>query len=197
MSLIEEIKKHPAHAKLALLIRHADREAIPAGEFGNEILINEKGKQNAFEFGRKLKEFQVNKIFSSPIPRCIQTAEFIVEGYGAKLEIVSTKCLGDPGLHVADEKLAGEFYLQYGFDEMYQRFIRVETIPGIPDKEAYKQLMSDFIKVNSKENGLTIFVTHDSLIAFYHYCLNKKVYTKENWVKYLDGLILTNELKEK
>ena len=70
MELIEEIKKHSLDSKLALLIRHGDREQIPQGEFGNEILLNEKGKQNTIALGKSLREFPIKKIFTSPIPKC-------------------------------------------------------------------------------------------------------------------------------
>jgi hypothetical protein len=76
--------------KISLLLRHADRDDIPKGSFGNEILLNKKGNQN------------------------------------------------------------------------------------------------------STQNGTTIFITHDMLIAFYHFSINKKVYTKDNWINYLTGLTFRN-----
>ncbi len=188
--MIDELKKYPMNSKLAALIRHADRERIPEGEFGNEIPINEKGKKNAITFGENLQGRQVNRIFTSPIHRCIQTAEYISIGYNRKLEIITTKCLGDPGLHTEDELIAGEFYLKYGFDELYRRFIRGESIPGVASPLNYHATMTKFLKENTTETGLTLFVTHDSLIAFYEFCLSRRIYTKENWVKYLTGLIL-------
>ena len=188
--MIEELKKYPVGSKIAMLIRHADREPIPEGQFGNEILINEAGKKNALEFGAKLKGHHINKILSSPIQRCVQTAEHISLGYGRELEITITKSLGDPGLHVSDEELAGEFYLKYGFDEYHRRFVAGEEMPGVITPKAYHSAMDRFIKENASESGLTIFVTHDSLIAFYDFCLTGRIYTKENWVKYLSGLVL-------
>ncbi len=51
--------------KISLLLRHADRDDIPQGSFGNEILLNEKGKQNAQSFGEKLALNKMNRIFTS------------------------------------------------------------------------------------------------------------------------------------
>ncbi|MEI8085627.1 MAG: histidine phosphatase family protein [Paludibacter sp.] len=189
MRIIDEIKKHPDKSKLALLIRHGDREQIPQGEFGNEILLNEKGRKNSLAFGVALKEFPVKRIFTSPIPRCAQTAELIAEGYGNNLEIISTKCLGDPGLHTADEKIAGEYYLAHGLHEILKMFMRNDPVPGVSNVQHLKSIMTKFLHESTNENGLTVFVTHDSLIAMYHYCLNKTVYTEDNWVNYLDGLV--------
>jgi len=178
--------------KISLLLRHADRDDIPQGSFGNEILLNEKGKQNAQSFGKKFAERKINKIFTSPIGRCVQTAEFITKGYGSSIEIIETIALGAPGLHITDEKAAGEFFMQHGFDEMYKRFIQGEIIPGIPNINELNNRITSYINENTTEKGTTIFITHDMLIAFYHFSINKKVYTKDNWINYLTGLKFTN-----
>ena len=178
--------------KISLLIRHADREEIPQGSFGNEILLTEKGKQNAQSFGENLAETKVNRIFTSPVGRCVQTAEYITKGYGSSIEIVETTSLGAPGLHISDEKMAGDLFLQHGFDEMYKRFIQGEKIPGIPNINELNYRITNFINENSTKNGTTIFISHDMLIAFYHFSIDKKVYTKDNWINYLTGLTFRN-----
>lgn len=178
--------------KISLLLRHADRDDIPKGSFGNEILLNEKGKQNAQTFGEKLAEIKINRIFTSPVGRCVQTAECITKGYGSSIEIIETTSLGAPGLHITNEKIAGEYFLQHGFDEMYKRFMQGETIPGIPNINELNHRITNFIKENSNENGTTIFITHDMLIAFYHFSINRKVYTKDNWINYMTGLTFKN-----
>jgi broad specificity phosphatase PhoE len=178
--------------KISLLLRHADRDDIPQGSFGNEILLNEKGKQNARSFGEKLAESKINRIFTSPVGRCVQTAEYITKGYGKTIEIIETTGLGAPGLHITDEKIAGEFYLQYGFDEMYKRFMQGKEIPGIPNINQLNYRITNFITENTTTNGTTIFISHDMLIAFYHFSINNKVYTKDNWINYLTGLTFIN-----
>ncbi len=178
--------------KISLLLRHADRDDIPQGSFGNEVLLNEKGKLNAQRFGEQLIERKINRIFTSPVGRCVQTAEFISKGYGSSIEIIETTSLGAPGLHIKDEKIAGEFYLKYGFDEMYKRFMNGEEIPGMPNINELNYRITNFIKENSTENGTTVFITHDMLIAFYHFSINKKIYSKENWINYMTGLTFIN-----
>jgi broad specificity phosphatase PhoE len=197
MKLIEGIKQHSANSKLALLLRHGDREQIPQGEFGNEIMLNEKGRERSLSFGEALKEFSVNRIFTSPIPRCVQTAKLIAKGFGRELEIIQTKSLGDPGLHTADEKIAGEFYLTHGFHEILRRFMRDESVPGVPDKKHFTNIMTEFLHQSAEENGLTVFITHDSLIAMYRFCMDGTVYTVDNWVDYLEGFVYKIEEQKK
>ena len=190
MNLIKELEGYSPESKLAMMIRHGDREKIPAGEFGNDVLLNTKGEENAFVLGKSLQGFCVNKIFTSPIQRCVQTAEFMAKGYGKEVEIIQTTALGAPGLHVTDEVVAGEYYLEHGFFKILDEFIKGETSPGIRNSDQYYTVMTDFIKSHTSNNGLTIFVTHDSMVALYHYCHDQTIYTQENWVKYLDGLII-------
>lgn len=193
----ETFNRHSDCDKVSLLIRHSDRDSIPQGSFGNEVLLNEKGKRNAIIFGESLAQFKLSRILTSPIERCVQTAEHITLGYGNSIEIIETTALGAPGLHISDEKIAGEFFLKYGVDEMYKRFIQGLEIPGIPTISKLNNLISSYIVDNTTENGITIFVTHDLLIAFYHYSINRTVYTRDNWVKYLMGLTLKDGKYEK
>jgi hypothetical protein len=186
------LKHYSDEHRLSLLIRHGDRDAIPDGSFGNEVLLNEKGKQNAKSFGESLSERKLNKIFTSPVGRCIQTAEFITKGYGSPVEIIETTALGAPGLHIADEKIAGEYYLQHGGLKMYGHFMQGVKIPGVPKIEGIRNSLTNFLSENTNDNGLTLFVSHDMLIAFYHFSINKKVYTKDNWINYMTGLTFIN-----
>ncbi|NJN78882.1 MAG: histidine phosphatase family protein [Saprospiraceae bacterium] len=124
--------------KISLLLRHADRDDIPQGSFGNEILLNEKGKQNAQSLGKNLSESKINRIFTSPVERCVQTAEYITKGYGNSVEIIETVALGAPGLHISDEKIAGEFFLEYGFYEMYKRIYARQRNSGYSKRKRIK-----------------------------------------------------------
>jgi broad specificity phosphatase PhoE len=178
--------------KVSLLLRHADRDDIPQGSFGNEVLLNEKGKHNARSFGEKFAERKIHRIFTSPIGRCVQTAEYMSKGYGRSIEIIETTALGAPGLHINDEIIAGKFLLQHGFNEMYRRFTQKENIPGIPNINELNNRIRNFINESSTENGTTIFITHDMLIAFYHFSINKYVYSKDKWINYLSGLTFRN-----
>jgi broad specificity phosphatase PhoE len=193
MKIIDDIKAYPKDVKLAVLIRHADRDKIPDGSFGNEVLLNRKGVENSIAFGEKLKDVKINRIFTSPILRCIQTAEFIEEGHGSDLTYHITKSLGDPGLHIADDKMAGEFILKHGFDVMYRKFVNGEEIPGVSSLQEFEKQMTSFIERNTTDSGVTFFVTHDSVIAFYDFCLSKKEYIRDNWVDYLSGMVLKIE----
>lgn len=189
IKIIDEIKKINTN-KVGLMLRHADRDKIPKGSFGNEILLNQIGVERSFNFGTELKSIPLYKIYTSPVPRCIQTSENIVKGYGCKIDIIETKALGDPGLHIEDAELAGEYFLKYGFHKILDNYKAGKIIPGMPQHEVFKERINEFVKKNLSDKGLTLFITHDSLVAMYEFINKGVIYTKDNWVKYLNGPII-------
>lgn len=190
MKIIENLLSYKNPNGLAMIIRHADRDKIPAGSFGNDILLNNKGISNSLMLGEKLSKFPIAKIYTSPVRRCVQTAEFITKGKNTPVEIIETSKLGDPGLHITDDNLAGTHFLQVGFHEIYRLFMNGKPVPGIAEPHKFKTEMDEFIKTHTHQNGITIFITHDSLVAMYDFCLSGRKYTPENWVEYLSGIII-------
>lgn len=178
--------------KISLLLRHSDRDDIPKGSFGNEILLNEKGIQNAISFGESLADKKINRIFTSPVERCIQTAEYITKGYGRSIEIIKTTALGAPGLHITDEKIAGDFFLKHGLQEIYKQFVQGKKLPGFASKKELYRNLTTFIQQNSLPNQTTLFITHDLPIAMYHFACNGFIYEAGKWINFLQGLILNN-----
>jgi broad specificity phosphatase PhoE len=186
MNLIKKIEKNN---KTALLIRHADRNKIPEGTFGEAIELNTRGKQNAFLFGEKLTDFKLNKVFTSPVKRCVQTAKQIVKAYKQTVDIELSNILGEPGAFVEDMQKAGEYFLKFGAEKMYQDYVSGKSIPGFRGHEGYK-ILYQFLVENTKNEGITLFVTHDILIANFDFHHSGKIYSKENWIPFLNGLIL-------
>lgn len=186
MKIIDKISNNQA---TALILRHADRDKIPDGEFGNDVLLNSKGIERSIEFGKLLKKHRIAKIYTSPVERCIQTSKYISKGYGSEIEIIETTALGNPGLHIADDRVAGEYFLKHGFHYILDEFIAGKFPPGMPSQDDLQIKMDYFVKEASGAEGLTLFITHDSLVAMYDFVLSGKIYTKENWVQYLSGIL--------
>jgi len=189
MNIFETLHSKSEVAKIALLIRHADRNKIPEGSFGDEIQLNTRGKQNAFNFGQKLANYRINKIYSSPVMRCVQTAKHLLKGYKKELQVEKSTILGSPGAYVYNEQLAGDYFLKVGFEAMYQNYISGEQIPGIRNEEG-TEILHHFIQQNTQNEGITIFITHDIIIANYDFHSTGTIYTKENWIPFLGGIFM-------
>ena len=77
MKLLEKLQKieDVDSRRIAVLLRHGERETIPAGTYGNDVRLTQNGVADSTHFGEALSCFKVRRIYTSPVLRCIQTAE--------------------------------------------------------------------------------------------------------------------------
>ena len=196
LSLIESLHNidNINSKRIAVLLRHGERNEIPSGSFGSEIRLSENGIKDSIFFGKKISDLKIAHIYCSPIGRCVQTAEYIKKGLVVKqqdIQITQEAQLGTPGFHIANADIAGKVYLDYGCDGVFERFSQGEEIPGIASVESLKSDAMQWINAKTTKNGVSLFVTHDALIA--HFAFANKIYTysKENWIRFLDGIIIS------
>ena len=195
MKIIEDLKKINVNTeKIALFIRHSERHEIKKSEFGNDVLLNEKGIEKAFQFGKQLKSYKINAIYTSPIERCVQTAVNIEKGYKSSINIIKTKVLGDPGVHIYDADALGKYYFKYGFWKIFKNFKNNIKVDGLHNKKEVISLFDSFLSEKTDKKGLTLFISHDWQIAFYSYAKNIKEYTEKDWINYLEGLIINTSV---
>ena len=191
MKIIEQLNHIGTDQRIAMLIRHSDRDKIPEGEFGNDVLLNEKGILNALKMGNELSNFNIRKIYTSPVKRCIQTADSIKKGYGKEIQIIESDLLGNPGAYISEGKDVGVFFMKYGVFKIHEMLLNGIEIAGMNGLEAGSQKLFDFMNRNSNDKELTLYITHDSLVAFFDSYFNHTKYNKDKWPAYLDGVVLT------
>ena len=108
-SLFQNIAKLSPDAGVILLVRHSIRHPIPEGSIGNEVGLTPEGAELATKLGKSIKH-TIESAYSSPIQRCIDTAQSIIAGNRVSAEIKTSKILGDPGIFVEDEQTAIESF---------------------------------------------------------------------------------------
>ena len=177
--------------KNAALIRHTERYEIKEGELGDDVNITPNGIEMAIDFGKLLKSKSLIKIYTSPVKRCVHTAEKIIEGYGKKLEIIPSSMLGMPSAYIKNKKVAYENFNNYSFFEGYLKLIRGEKRLGFYSLEEGSEILYDFIKKTSTQLGLTLYISHDIVILYYIFYKTQKIYSEKNWLDFLDGIKLT------
>ena len=177
-----------------LFIRHADRDEIPQNEIGNNILLNEIGKSNALNLGMTLTHTPICKIYTSPVERCVQTAEFIKKGTEQNIEILKSNILGSPGALISNGKKTADLFRNEDGYVIYSRIINGEKINGFNSLEITFKKLQDFFKEIHSKKELTICISHDLLIMVYIFILQKKICKQENWLDFLDGISLTEKL---
>ena len=165
-TLLRNIERIHSEYPVALLLRHAIREEFAAGDMGNNIPITEDGKNLAFELGRFLGE-RLRALHSSPLLRCVQTAEALREGAGVDADISVNRLLGDPGVFVVNAALAWSNWEALG-NEGVMRHLAAEdyALPGMADPDvAAQELVRYMLSVMDGVPGVHVFVTHDTILG--------------------------------
>ena len=190
MNILKELENYNTNEKIALFIRHADRDPIPKNEIGNGMQLNEKGKIHAIEFGTKLRNVVINKIYTSPVKRCVQTAERINTAYNKNIEIEESAVLGRPGALITDPKKAAPIFKTIGGYEIYKKIISTENIEGFRNITEASLLLNEFFENHVNENGITICISHDLIVASYIYSQTGKIFEEHKWIDFLDGIVI-------
>jgi len=150
-------------------------------------------------YGKQLKQqdMQPDEIISSPVKRCIQTAEKIVEGLQSGITVRKSHLLGAPGIFVADDKKAAEVFDKFTVCEVINRIIKREEPPGfLPIEDACGPLI-DEIQTKMALNRSVLYVSHDTIIMpFIAYLCGIKEISESEIIDYLDGYVVEKEANE-
>lgn len=149
----------------SVLLRHAERPPIPPGEFGSDLPITDAGRRSALALGRRLGA-SLRRLVTSPVRRCVETAEALRTGAGVAVEIKLDLRLGAPGVWIADATEAERWFLELGAAEVVRRQIAGEALPGMRalDDGAARLIDLLFAPVGD-DDGLALYVTHDAVMA--------------------------------
>lgn len=192
-SIGDRLAAVPNETDVALIIRHAEREDIPPGTFGVDVSLTTHGVASAERFGATLTSLRPGfEVTTSPVPRCVHTAEAILRGGGFDREAALDWRLGDPGPFVVDTETSGALFLETGILEITRRQISdVEPPPGMRETSEGVGLLLDLTAKELGNSGrLNVYVTHDSILAVLVAYLYKLSVDDISWPGYLDGMIM-------
>lgn len=177
-----------------ILLRHAERPSIPDNQVGNEAMLTEKGKQDSLLFASQI-DGTVVRIKSSPIGRCIQTAELIATETGYPANEIETSCLlGDPGFIIEDGELAWKHWQEKGHSAVNQHLLSgKEHWDGFSDLNKAVNMMTEVIQsqLAQSDPGVHIWVTHDTILATYASRILPRPLSMDQWPDFLGFLTAT------
>ncbi|MEZ9835286.1 hypothetical protein BCT04_18005 [Vibrio breoganii] len=179
-----------------ILIRHAERPEIAPNEVGNDVVLTVQGKQDTAQYAQSIRG-QVVSMMTSPIERCIETAEIIAKEKGFPFEnIERSSLLGNPGFIIEDGKLAWQQWQTKGHDVVNQHLLSAtDALPGFVDFEtavnAFLRKIATLLADAPK--GLHVWVTHDVMLATLASRTASTHLTLAEWPHFLDHLIVTLE----
>lgn len=187
---IKKIFQTVPNAKVALFLRHAERESVI------KALLTKKGIEASTAFGKELKSLNVPvKIYSSPELRCVQTAELINrEVSSMESEIILTSKLGKPGLQIRDNEKFQKLYESFNlvYKDIYKEWKAGKYYDILRNPNELKEMSEVFINAKTEQNGVTLFVSQSGTIANISYALKIADYDtdKAEWVDFLDGFFI-------
>ncbi|MDN3506740.1 MAG: histidine phosphatase family protein [Simkaniaceae bacterium] len=177
--------------KSLLLLRHGHREKTPKNSFGNELPLTLEGKQRAFSLGQTIRDLKIGECHTSPLLRCVQTAEKILEGSNQKIEIKNSKILGDPGPFISDPVEAGPLFLETPLESIAQAIVDNQKLPGMRTLEEGSHL---FVRHVLQVGKLPcIMISHDIIISLLCCFFFKSHNAQKFMPNYLEGLSITRE----
>lgn len=183
----------PTDAAVAVLMRHSARPPIPKGEVGMDLPITEQGRLLALQLGAALGT-RLRRLHTSPVLRCVQTAEALAEGAASKTTPVHDTMLGEPGAFVIDGRAAWNNWIRLGHEGVMAHLVTANTaLPGMAEPEkAARQLTRHMLEAAGAEPGLHVFATHDLLVTATAARALGAPLGREDWPPYLEAAFFWN-----
>lgn len=179
-----------------ILLRHAERPEIAPTEVGNNVVLTEQGKRDTLEYAKAMSG-EVVSMMTSPIERCIETAEIIAKEKGFPSEnIERSHLLGNPGFVIEDGKLAWQQWQTKGHDVVNQHLLSANVaLPGFVDFELAVNTFLEKIATALADapEGLHVWVTHDVMLATLASRSLPCHLSLTDWPHFLGHLIVTLE----
>ena len=182
----------PEGVDASLVIRHAEREDISAGTFGHNVNLTAEGTQAAEQLGAALSEYRALTVVSSPVPRCVQTAQAMLRGAGSATQVATDPRLGGPGAFIVDAETAGPLFLELPIPEIARRQIQdAVPLPGMrPTLEGVEILLELATSPLDESGRLHVFVTHDIILSVFVASIFRSTVEEAGWPDFLEGLLL-------
>lgn len=187
-SLCTQLERASPNRPVALLMRHSVRDPLPVGDAGNDVPITGLGRRLAVEVGQLFGQ-RLRTLHTSPLVRCVQTAEALRQGAGVAVDIVCDRLLGDPGIYVVDGESAWRHWERLGHEGVMEHLVGGEgALRGMANPpRAARFLVQHMLRSTADAPGIHVFVTHDSLVtATAARLLNAKL-GPDDWPWYLQA----------
>ena len=188
--LMSSLERVPREVPVSLVTRHSIREQ-PKNRFaGYDVPLTPEGVELAREWGRNLDR-PIAAFHSSPVGRCVATAEAMGQGAGVDLPVSTHSSLVEPGSYVVDLPVAGPYFLKLGPLAFARKHLRNEVRGVLSPREGAVRLLQHFRDSLMQPGTLTVHVTHDTILASFIYFLRRESEIEEaHWPWMMEGAFL-------
>lgn len=197
---------------LILFTRHSIREIVRGvGLAGYDLQLTEEGRALAFAWGKHLSQVsdrQIISCLSSPIQRCIDTAQLMIAGADEvksnnnhEIDILQHPLLVEPGSFVVDIEQAAPYFREQGAVGFINSFVQ-NALPGMKQPvtgvlDVLRLLHESYMAEQIQPSQLSLAVSHDTILAAFIAVISGhfQVETKD-WPEMMEGIFIWFEQAE-
>ena len=174
-----------------LVARHAERPLFQKAKAPHDVSITDKGKDEAERLGILLRQYHLNLegCTSSPVRRCIQTAELIAAGNRYQGKVDTAPSLGGSNLFNDDEEALDQTLETYTIEEILGKQIAGAKVPGLRGVEESLRIFMGRV-LRDRSRGFEVFVSHDLFICSAVHYLTGTSYAASGNTGFLDGFFI-------
>jgi len=189
-TLIPALAQVPKNVPAVLMTRHSIREQPKNGFAGYDVPLTPQGVELARVWG-SLLDRPVSGFYSSPVGRCVATAEAMAEGCGLALPVSTHTSLVEPGSYVVDLAVAGPYFMKLGPLEFARQHLRNAVRGVLSPEQGARQLLLHFRDHLGDPGSVAVHVTHDTILAsFIYHLLAEADLCQEHWPWMMEGAFL-------
>ena len=178
---------------ICYLVRHGqDDETVRGGWSAGSL--TEKGIRQAESLARNMESLGIAHIYSSDLPRAMETGRILAKGLGLSVEPlpqfreVNNGELAGMKNEIALVRYPGLFWNQLGWETCYPG--------GESPKLFYERIRDAWEAFSGNLNGDTVLVTHGGVIQVIRTILENRPYSnaeRHRKVDYAEAVVLTRE----
>lgn len=193
LRILHDLALVPEGKSAAIMIRHADRNGSLDRMVDKGEGLNDLGRRRSVELGKALKRFDVLRLVSSPVGRCVETCERIAEGYGEPLPVESSEFLGMRAPFMLQPEEAYRLMRSMGLFSFVEAYVngRIDPKIAVPCPEGTRMLLAfGMERMRDVDNCAVVMVTHDMMITPAMVKYFGHDVRKSGLVPFLDGMVL-------
>jgi broad specificity phosphatase PhoE len=174
-----------------LVVRHAERPLFKTAKAPNDVSITIGGKSEAERLGRLLGHHGliINRCASSPVHRCVQTAELIAHGNQFRGKVDTSPCLGGSELFNDDEEALMATFDTLTIEEIIDMQLEGEKVPGMRAMEEALRIFLGHV-LSEKDKDFEVFVSHDLFVCQAVHYLTGTKFRPERCTRFLEGFFI-------
>lgn len=186
-ALIPSLTALPDHLPVSLLTRHSIREEGQNRFATYDVPLTPEGVALARAWGHCLTR-PLHGLYSSPVGRCVATAEAMAEGAGLTLPVTLHTRLVEPGSYVQDMNQVGGLFFKLGPVAFANKHLRNEVRGVLSPRQGAQHLVQHLRDGQGEAGTLSVHVTHDTILAAFIYFLREEpVLEQDHWPWMMEG----------